>query len=183
MIDRIYAPFPVLSSRNSRSQGGTPMKKLTILLAVLLLTLMAAIPVYAAPPVVETGDIDKEEPLLNCGDFAVVDHVLGTYRKTSFYDNQGTLLKIVTISNGTDNLYNPDNPSVVLIGHFTSVDTENYITGEWTSSGSFFSVNIPDYGKVLKGAGRYKASTDRFVGVWTLNDESAELVCATLAGN
>jgi|WetSurMetagenome_2_1015567.scaffolds.fasta_scaffold456303_1 hypothetical protein len=158
------------------------MKKLAVLLVILLITMAAAIPVYAAPPVVETGNIDKEVPFLDCGDFAVVDHVLGTYRSTSFADNQGTLLKIVTISNGTDNLYNPDNSSVVLTGHFTSVDTDNKVTGEWTSSGTFFSINIPDYGKVLKGAGRYRASTDRFVGVWTLNDESAELVCATLAG-
>ena len=45
------------------------MKKLAVLLVVLLLTLVAVIPVYAAPPVVETGNIDKEVPFLDCGDF------------------------------------------------------------------------------------------------------------------
>ena len=158
------------------------MKKLAVLLVVLLLTLVAAIPVYAAPPVIETGNINKEVPFLDCGDFAVVDHVLGTWRSTSFYDNEDKLLKVITVSVGTDNLQKMGDPTVVLTGHFTSVDTDNKVTGEWTSSGSFFSINIPDYGKVLQGAGRYRASTDRFVGVWTLNDESAALVCATLAG-
>jgi hypothetical protein len=158
------------------------MKAKIVVPLALVFVLLAAVPIYAAPPVVETGEVDDIRDFLDCGDFLVLDRVLYTYRSTSFYDEQGTLLKIITVANGTDNLYNPDNDTIVLTGHFTSVDTDNRVTGEYTSSGSFFSINIPGYGKPLRAAGRYRASTDRFVGVWTLDEKSAELVCATLAG-
>jgi hypothetical protein len=100
----------------------------------------------------------------------------------SFYDNNGTLLKIITHSNGTDNLYRRDNPGVVLTGHFTSVDTANMITGEWTSSGSWFSIDVPGYGKVVQEAGRYWDSTKRVVGVITLSPETKAVICKALSG-
>ena len=157
------------------------MKKLAVLLVVLLLTLVAAIPVYAAPPVVETGNIDKEVPFLDCGDFVVVDHVLGTWRSTSFYDNEDKLLKVITVSVGTDNLQKIGDPAIALTGHFTSVDTYNVLTDAWTASGTFLSINLPEYGKVLKVAGRVNFSTGRFVGVDNAGSEDWALICEALA--
>jgi hypothetical protein len=152
--------------------------KIVVPLALVFL-LLAAIPVYAAPPVVETGEIDATVPKDWCA-FPIVDHAVGSYRSTSFFDKQGALLKTITQANGTDNLYNPVDDTVVLTGHFNSVDTYNAVTGEWTSSGSWYSIDIPGHGTRLIEAGRYWASKDHSVGVITL-DEVNELICAALA--
>jgi type 1 fimbria pilin len=160
------------------------MKKLAVLLVVLLVTAAAAAPVSAGKPVVETGDYDVSNPIdpSPC-EFGIEDHVLGAWRSTSFYDNQGKLLKIITVTVGTDNLQRIGDPTIVLTGHFTSVDTYDALTDAWTAAGTFFSINLPDYGKVLKVAGRVDFATGRFVGVDTASPEAWALLCEALAGD
>jgi hypothetical protein len=158
------------------------MKKLAVLLVVLLITMAATAPVSAGKPVVETGDYDLHDAIepSPCS-FGIEDHVLGTWRATSFFDNQGKLLRTQVVSVGTDNLQKTVNPTVVLTGHFTSVDTYNAVGEHMTASGTFLSINLPGQGKVVKVAGRLDFTTGRFVGVDTATDEAWALVCEALA--
>jgi hypothetical protein len=160
------------------------MKKLAVLLVVVLIAMAAVAPASAGKPIVETGDYNLSNPIdpSPCG-FGIEDHVLGTWRSTYFYDNESNLLKVITVSVGTDNLQKTDDPTVVLTGHFTSIDTYNAVTDKGTASGTFLSINLPDYGKVLKIAGRLDFSTGRFVGVDTASPEAWALICAALAGD
>jgi hypothetical protein len=161
------------------------MKKLAVLLAVLLLTLVAAVPVAAAPPVVETGSFDDiyevADPVPLCPGIVVMNRSVGTYRDTWFYDNQGNLLRYQSSWSGVDNLYNAANPGFKLSGHFSAHYFVNYVTGEESAPGTFWSITVPGYGIVFKEAGLWKSRTDRLVGIHTsLDPEKMALLCSLL---
>ena len=161
------------------------MKKLVVLLAVLLLTLVAAVPVAAAPPVVDAGSFDEDfaDDLPLCPDIVLRDHSVGTYRDTWFYDNQGKLLRYQSSWSGVDNLYNAANPDLVLSGHFSAHYIYNAVTGEESYPGTFWSITVPGYGIVFKEAGLWKSRTDRLVGIHTsLDPEKMALLCSLLGG-
>jgi hypothetical protein len=161
------------------------MKRLAVVLLVLLLTFVFAVPIYAAPPVITSGDFDVfSDEEITCPGFTVRDHMVGKWRTTSFYDNQGQLREEFNHYVGTDNLYNKDNPSFVLSGHFSSHDNYNKLTGEYTWEGTSWSIKLPGYGMVIKQAGLYKDSTGRLVGIHTNFDpEAIARLCSLLASH
>lgn len=134
------------------------VRRLSLNIALaLLLALVAAAPVSAAPPVVEIieGDIDYLVDIINCPDIEVWDHETYTIKITSYYDDQGVLLRAHQHFSGTDNLYNPANPGVVLTGHFAGSGNYNARTGIWYYSGLPFHITVPGYGTVMVRAGRW----------------------------
>jgi hypothetical protein len=162
------------------------MRHFAVLLAVLLLTLVAAVPVAAAPPVVDTGSFDEDfaDDLPLCPGIVLRDHSVGTYRDTSYFDNQGKLLKYHHSWSGVDNLYNAANPNLVLSGHFSANYFYNAVTGEESAPGTFWSITVPGYGTVFKEAGLWKSRTDRLVGIHTsLDPEKMALLCSLLGGD
>ena len=163
------------------------MKKLAVLLAVLLLTLVAAVPVAAAPPVVKAGSFDDifevADPVPLCSGIVVMDHSVYTYRDTYYYNNQGQLIRYHSEWSGMDNLYNAANPDFVLSGHFSANYFVNYVTGEESAPGTYWSITVPGYGTVFKEAGLWKSRTDRLVGIHTsLDPEKMALLCSLLGG-
>jgi hypothetical protein len=161
------------------------MRNFAVLLAVLLLTLVAAVPVAAAPPVVDAGSFDDDyaDDLPLCPGIVLRDHSVGTYRNTWFYDNEGKLLRYHSEWSGVDNLYNAANPDFVLSGHFSANYFENYVTGEISAPGTYWSITVPGYGTVFKEAGLWKSRTDRLVGIHTsLDPEKMALLCLLLGG-
>lgn len=72
---------------------------------------------------------------------------------------------------GTDNFYNPMNPSVVLSGHFVHNFWLNIRTGAVTENGVPYHINVPGYGTVLVEAGRWFAD-GRVVGKHSFSDSN-----------
>ncbi len=121
---------------------------------VLVFSILLAHPAAAAAPVIENGTFDNlggDSAL--CG-FMVLNHEVGTYQTRSYFDNQGNLQRIEMHVNGTDNFYNPDNPSVVLSGKFAG----NFGFVDWSgellsTQGVPYHITAPGYGTVLVRAG------------------------------
>jgi hypothetical protein len=162
------------------------MKPSFALLLATALVLLLAVPVSATPPVVQTGsgDIDyvafDSEP---CPGIVIRDHEVYTYTITSFFDNQGNLVRTQIHAIGTDNLYNPLNPDVVLSGHFVHNFLIDERTGEQTDFGVPYHITVPGYGTVLVEAGRWFPD-GRSVGKHSFGDpKDLEQFCSLLAGD
>jgi hypothetical protein len=161
------------------------MKAKVVVPLALMFLLLAAVPVYAAPPVIETGEINFDLPVYECSGspgFLILDHAIGTFRSTSYYDKNGALLRTVVKSIGTDNLHK-EGSNVALTGHFTSIDTYNGDGARISTTGTFLSITIPPYGKVVQIAGRVDYVKGTFAGVDTSSPETWAVICGALAGN
>lgn len=111
-----------------------------------------------------------------------MDNEVGTWHETSFYDNQGNLVRFRGHYSGTDNLYNPENPDVVLSGPFSVHVESDPRTGEESIFGVAFNITVPGYGAVFHESGRTFPS-GRTVGKHTtFNPEALAEFCAMLAG-
>jgi len=163
--------------------------RIAVLLALALM-LLAAVPVSAAPPVFEAGGDDIDYVIFDhtiCPDLEVHNHEVYTYRSTSWYDSEGNLLRQQMHFEGTDNLYNPLKPDVVLSAHFAGSAHYDARTGESNITGLVAKITVPGYGTVLLRAGRWNqwlypdghlAGKDSFD-----SEEDMEQFCSYLAGN
>jgi len=144
-------------SQPLEKQGDEMMKRIMVFVLVLVLTLLVAIPVYAAPPTVETGagEVNVLKFPSLCQGFEVWDHMVYSYRTTNYFNNDGTLTKSTTHYVGTDELYNPANPGVVLNDKFNVTVRYDAVKNQWSGSGIDFHVNVPGYGALLMLAGRW----------------------------
>ena len=95
---------------------------------------------------------------------------------------EGNLVRTQIHAVGTDNLYNPLNPDVVLSGHFVHHFQIDERTGEQTDFGIPYHITFPGYGTVLVEAGRWFPDGRR-VGKQSLSDpKDMEQFCSLLAG-
>jgi hypothetical protein len=110
-----------------------------------------------------------------------------TIRLTSYFDNQGNVRRIQGHADGIDNYYNPDNPGVVLSGHFVANFEVDLQTGEFLSvTGVPYKITAPGYGTVFVRAGRWGVGfPDGHVsGKDSLVDpKDVEQFCSILAGD
>lgn len=164
------------------------MKRVLILPLVLVLALLIAVPVSAGPPVIETGEFDIDFVPFDpspCPGIEIHDPEVATYRMTSFFDNQGNLVRVRTHYIGVDHLYNPLNPDVVLTGSFSGSQEFDLRTGEESVSGLPFHITVPGYGTVLVRAGRWSVyPSGHLAGKDSLFDpEDMEQLCSLLAGD
>jgi hypothetical protein len=166
------------------------MRTRSAVLLSFVLMLVLAIPVSAAPPVVYTGEGEDTYILVNeygerpCPDFDVYNHVVYSWRSTEYYDNDGNLLRVISHGAGMDNLYNLNNPDVVLSGPYSAVEIYDARTGDWSFPGTYWSITVPGYGTVFKEAGLYKTKTGRLVGIHTSYDpDKMAVFCALLRGS
>jgi len=164
------------------------MKKLAVLFLVLLLVLLAAVPVYAAPPVVETGamymDYVAFDPSL-CPGVEIRDHEVLTFRQTTYFDKKGNVASIKIHFVGTDTYYNPANPGVELSGHFSATTEVDLQTGEFIhASGIPVHITVPGYGTVLVRAGLWsRYPNSHFAGKDSFDDpKDIAAFCSLLAG-
>jgi hypothetical protein len=134
------------------------MKPAVVLPLALTLFLLLAIPVAAAPPVVETGTFEDDYVPWDpspCPGIVVRDHEVGTYRLTTFFDNTGNPVRFQWYIEGFDNLYNPANPDVVLSGHFVHNVQFDARAGAESHTGIPIHITAPGYGTVMVLAGRW----------------------------
>jgi len=130
--------------------------KLAVVLALALM-LLAAVPVSAAKPVVidwvyEDDNVWSAAP---CPGFDVWDHEVLNVRTTLFYDDEGNLLREISLLKGTNTLYTLENPGVELVGETAITIHYNYVTGTGYGTGLISNLTIPGYGTVFVQAGRW----------------------------
>jgi hypothetical protein len=171
------------------------MKRFTSMLFVLVITLVAVAPAYAAPPVTETFEYVDVYPFFNCNEFDrgfwIFNNEVGTIKLKSFYDKDGNLMKEAGHVSGIDHFYAEGYPDNVIVGNFvanwtTWVDPE---TGEWAlehNAGNAYLITLPGYGNVFHIAGmfdqQYNPSTDEweFLKEAGIRYEDWELICEYL---
>ena len=162
------------------------MKPPFALLLALAFVLLLAVPVSATPPVVETVSAEDDYVAFDndpCPGLVIRDHEVYTYTKTSYFDDQGNLVRTQIHAVGTDNLYNPMNPDVVLSGHFVHNFLIDERTGEQTDFGIPYHITVPGYGTVFVEAGRWFPDGRR-VGKQSSGDpKDMEQFCSLLAGD
>jgi hypothetical protein len=163
------------------------MKRILAISLALIISLLVAIPVVAAPPVVYTGgdDVDYEVTDSVCPGIVVRNHEVFTYRMMVWYDNNGNTLKIESHFSGIDTFYNPANPDVVLSGNFTGVYHYDARTGKEFTTGVPWHITAPGYGTIRLRAGRWSglevvhlSGKDSF-----LSPTDSAQFCSCLSGN
>ncbi len=115
----------------------------------------------------------------------VWDYETGTYRQTSYFDNQGNLTEIKFFFAGVDNLYNPKNPGVVLSGNFNVTGQVDLQTGEFINgSGIDAHITVPGYGRVVFLTGHWvRYPTIHLGGIDSFqNPEDMAVFCSFMAG-
>ncbi|HEU5088020.1 MAG TPA: hypothetical protein VFT99_11260 [Roseiflexaceae bacterium] len=139
------------------------MKRFLALLLALVFALVLAVPVFAAPPVHESGTFDFDNPADDLAalclpdiNVRIRDHEFGTYQVTYYFDNQGNITRAQAHIEGYDNFYNEDDPSIVLSGHF--ILNTNYDLDTWefvNARGVPYHITAPGRGTVLVRAGKW----------------------------
>lgn len=165
------------------------MKLTFVLPIVLVLALLYVVPVSAAAPIIQTGEFEDNSAAFDpspCPGFVVMNHEVGTYHQTSYFDHDGNLVRIKIHFKGTDHFYNPANPEKVLTGSFSGTAEVDLNTGELVfASGLPIHITEPRYGTVLQRAGRWLRYPNIQLGGKNslLVPSDVEQFCALLAGN
>jgi hypothetical protein len=162
--------------------------RLLIFISILLIALVPVRVAHAAPPLIENGTFETNEPLYlqPCPSFVLWDHEVGTYRQTTYFDGQGNLTEIKLHFQATDNFYNPNNPGVVLSGLFTANAQVDLQTGAFiNTSGIDAHLTIPGYGTVAFLTGHWLRYPDIHLGGLDTfqNPDDMAVFCSILAGN
>ncbi len=141
------------------------MKRTFALLLALVLALVIVVPVSADPPDVQV--VTAEENYLAfdhsiCPDIAIWDRELYTLRFTSYFDNQGNLVRVTIHGSGIDHFYNPENPGFELTSqHFVGNLEVDLQTGAWVNGrGVPYHLTVPGFGTVLLRAGLWTVYPD-----------------------
>ncbi len=147
------------------------MRRLTVLLLVLLITLAAALPASADKPEYwYDQDFDVEYPAVNCADYGfdfwAVVRAQGHESELPYFDKAGTLVRTLYQSSGVDTVYNSAHPESRVSGPFSySVHVE--MTGENTwirrYTGTVWNVQVPGYGPVIHISGQIVEEVDNWV--------------------
>jgi hypothetical protein len=160
------------------------LRSLLALVFVLSLTLMSVSPVASAKPIITGGDADWHHLLdpQPCPGFEVWDHEILTWSAWDYYDAEGNWVRYQLHVSGTDNVYNPANPGVVLSANFVGklVFTRD---GELLKIGIPYHFTVPGYGAVYVEAGRWFAD-GRIVGHHdSIEPGGLDAFCSLLAGD
>jgi hypothetical protein len=163
------------------------MKRALAIVLAVAVALLIATPVFAAPPIVETGGETIDYPMTYqpCPDLTVWDHETYTYVSRYTVDEAGVLLHFELHSSGVDNFYNPANPGVVLSGHFAGNVHYDANTGEYYTTSAPFHITVPGYGTVLVRAGRWTGwEGEHIAGKDSFNSpQDMQQFCACLRGH
>jgi hypothetical protein len=133
------------------------MKKLTILLLVLLLTLVVAVPAYADKPVKHSNDWEEDFFVTDCGDYVINDRVLHHERWIDFFDKDGNWIRETGYSEGVDHVYNVSDETRFAEGLYheewiiTPGPDPNHL--EFNFHGLDWNIQLPGHGTVYHESG------------------------------
>jgi hypothetical protein len=135
------------------------MRRIATLAMVVALLMVAASPAMAAKPTVDFDmDYDDTCPLIDCGDFVVMNREVGHHRQLLWGDPM-VPDRALHQAAGTDHLYRAGAPDVVLSGnhHMTA-----RLTFDWSVfppvaiksvSGLVWNIRLPGEGHIYKKSG------------------------------
>jgi opacity protein-like surface antigen len=161
-----------------------------ILLLALVLALLVAVPVFADPPVIDTGSYDNDyvqaPEFQVCPGIDLWDHIVATWRQTTYFDKAGNVTSIKIHFTGTDTFHNPAKPGFELRGKFSATLGVDLQTGEFTSArGLAAHIIIPGHGTALVESGFWsRYPTIHEAGKDSFNDpDDLAAFCSYLASN
>jgi hypothetical protein len=142
-----------------------------ILIAMVVVMMMAAVPVFAGPPERETYPIANSNILAECDGFNVIDEYEGTVTRTEFYDKDGALERTTWHVNAQDRVYNSESGFEVFYSwaYNQAVDPD---TNVYFIRGEAYNITVPGYGIVYFDSG---------LGIFVLVD--GEFVEIKFSGN
>jgi hypothetical protein len=175
------------------------MKRLTLLLLALLLTLAAAVPAHADKPVVWADfDFVSDWPYVDCRvleqgyNFIIRIEQHGHEKQTAYFDNSGSVVRLLIDSDGIGYLYNENDRSFSIpntyhaTGHHDVISQAQPYQGIYRVTGLVYSLQMPGSGAVVHMSGQFDFATDGYdpgrmlkaVGNQTLD---LPTICAYLA--
>jgi hypothetical protein len=173
------------------------MRRLAALLLALLLVLVVAAPAAAGGPdkfdndYEDSGFVDYCRTPGGAVAFEVWDHTVVHDAWKLYYDQDGNLVEVKVLSQGTDNLYNKDHPDRVLSGPFQITHHIEVVSYDpWTTidktTGRLWGVQLPDRQKVYFQSGQTveKFINDKTAGILKEEGRLAldwDAICAALA--
>jgi hypothetical protein len=155
------------------------MNRLTSLLIVLILALVAVTPAFAGPPDREIVEYVNIYVAIDCGEFGVGDFVIldreeGTQRIDTFYDQDGNWIMEKQHISGTDHLYVDGYDKVVegdFVVNLVFKDLgDGSVSTHWT--GNWLHINLPGYGNIAHNAGMEDWVFNPETGEWNLIKEA-----------
>jgi hypothetical protein len=131
------------------------MRAVRILVGVVALMSLAVGPAAAVGAPVVIGPIHEEgeAPLLDCGDFMVVDQYSIDFTLRLFFDADGNRVRGVEHVSGTDTFTNAETGKA-LPGRFANNVLIDFESGLGANAGIIFRLNVPGYGVVFHEVGR-----------------------------
>jgi hypothetical protein len=146
------------------------MRRLTVLLLVLLVTLTAALPAGADKPEYwYDQDYVWEFPAVDCTyyglDFWAVIRTEGHESELPYYDKSGTLLRTLYQSSGLNTVYNSAHPENRVSAAFNySIHKEMTGATTWIGryTGKVWNIQVPGYGPVIHVSGQIVQEVDNW---------------------
>jgi hypothetical protein len=151
------------------------MKRFTVLLLVLLLTLAATIPAHADKPMVWADfDFVSDWPYVDCRvlgqgyNFTIWINQHGHEKQTAYYDSNGNVVRLLIDNDGLGYLYNENNPSFSIpntyhiTGHHDVVSQANPYLGIYRATGLIYSLQMPGSGTVVHMSGQFEFATEGY---------------------
>jgi hypothetical protein len=146
------------------------MRRLTVLLLVLLVTLTAALPASADKPEYwYYQDYMWEFPAVDCTyygfDFWAVIHTEGHESELPYYDKAGAVVRTLYQSAGVNTVYNPAHPENRVSAAFNySIHKEMISATTWIGryTGEVWNIQIPGYGPVVHVSGQIVQEADNW---------------------
>jgi hypothetical protein len=159
------------------------VKRLSVLLLVLVLLLLAVGTVSANAPIINRGPSSWhwEFDPSPCA-FPVHYDSVGDGQETIFFDNEGNFVKWRWHGVGTASLSAPGTSDVVLTGNFSLTEEWNEITQTFTVRGVDAAFTVPGEGTTWCFEAGRLLPDGRIVGNHVLSPEKAAVLCALLAG-
>jgi hypothetical protein len=129
--------------------------KLLRVLAIACTLIMATVsPALAKPPEITTSESDFTDQVYDCGTFGLIEKVHTTERRTLFFDNTGTPVRVQVLFTYAGTLTNSVTGKSVVDAPDPQLYVRDYRTGTLTISGLILSVNVPGEGIIGLDTGK-----------------------------
>jgi methionine-rich copper-binding protein CopC len=134
---------------------------LMVTVALVMAAMMATMASSAAAtaPVVEEHHEERTVVLADCGDFQVLDRFVLDFTERLFFDQSGTLVRIVATVSGTDTFINSETGKEISTTSHNAVviDPEK---GLGATNGVILRATVPGSGAILLDVGRIVSNRD-----------------------
>ena len=135
--------------------------KVKFIFVIAILSLIIPLTASAAKPDQgKSSDFYPGDPLVNCGDFWILDDVAIDVAWKVFFDNDGNWVRSSASYFFDDDLYNENFPDGIHLTGNASVHWQWYGDGSIRNTGKRVGITVPGYGRMFFDAGQYYWDSD-----------------------